>query len=204
MKKIHRYFNLNTPDFGDFLEYRKENTLKETENKKEIGCGISTMIFDDGEKVIGLCIDYNKLLYLKRSKTANFRFLKFISFEHNGETHFLGMYEMDKLEKLKKPERTLLERLKELPNSDYVDRRIDDRVMDILKKSGAKIDFELIEKIDSNPHTDSCVYDFNHKQFLRNKSGEIVCFDPISSTNILKLFLKKFNRPIPFNEPNKK
>jgi len=186
MKKIHNYFNSQTPDLGNLLEYLENNNFKEINGKEQIGCGISTMIFDNGDKVIGFCIDYNKLLYLNKTKIANFKFNKFLSFEHNNEVHYVGMYEMDKLLPLSQEQLTLLEELNLSPNSDYVDKEINVKVLDIIKKSNAFVDFDVIEQINNKKYTDTCVYDFNPNQFLNDKN-----FDPIIVPSIINTFISK-------------
>lgn len=194
IKQIHKYFNVNTPDFGDFLEYHKQN-VKEIRGKEQLGCGISTVVYDNGDKILAYCIDYNKLLYLKKTKIGNFKFLKFFPYRYNEKEHYIGVYEMDKLNQLPVKEREYLRQLKKLPNTNYVDQTVDPRVMKFIDEMNAFIDWDVMKKIHNKRHTGACLTDINQNQFLKDNEDNYICVDPLCSEKILNLYQKKFGYP---------
>ena len=149
--------------------------ITEVKNKKGIASGVSTIVYnsDNTNKVICLSIDYAKVLYLKSiSELINFKFLRVAPYRFENKLQFVLIYEMDLMEEISYEEGLIVESL------DLED------IEDILYDSGYYIDFDLINNISNKKHLPACQYDIHPGQFLKDNSNEIICIDPILSTNI--------------------
>lgn len=182
IKKILEFFN------DDFLEvsWLDLNFFPEVENLKEISRGFSSIVYKEekSDKVICLSFDINKVLYLKKAKAPGFKFLGFHEikvppmYETDSDFRdgFVLMYEMDFLEEDDDIDWFFIDISGE-PEDDS-------NKIDKILEQGYKINLGVIDSLEKKEYLPDFQFDLHAGQFLKDKSGDIICIDPIMSDNI--------------------
>jgi len=178
----------------DFLYYRITTKEEFYQQKKTlmsyigeefylIASGATTMVLESKkeEKVICLCNDIFKVLYLKKAKVEDFKFLKIIKVLDN----YLFLYEINKLTDIEDFDSEM---------SMSLDMNLDSSCDSYVDTLGVLEDFNIESSLNScvleslNDHIFNRYIGFDldmHAfQFMVNSNNKIVCVDPIISSNI--------------------
>jgi len=178
----------------DFLYYRIITKEEFYQQKKTlmsyigeefylIASGATTMVLESKkeEKVICLCNDIFKVLYLKKAKVEDFKFLKIIKVLDN----YLFLYEINKLTDIEDFDSEM---------SMSLDMNLDSSCDSYVDTLGVLEDFNIESSLNScvleslNDHIFNRYIGFDldmHAfQFMVNSNNKIVCVDPIISSNI--------------------
>jgi len=172
-------------DSRHFLKSLINGSLKRMSKKTAyIASGVSTIIFSskDKDKVIGMTNDIYKILYLKKSKTEDFKLIKTINIKIEKEDHLVFIYEMNKLQDLGEWD---FEYAQELGGAfDYAEEYVEDVFEEFSLEDSFNRD--VINKLSRHVFQKYLTFDqdFHVGQFMKNGLEETICIDPIISQNI--------------------
>jgi len=166
-----------------FFAVKQEDIFPELKGLSSFDSGSTSIIFEKNPNtIIGVSLDYNKVLFLKKSRDIpNFKFLRFVQYEFLGESHIAMIYEMDMLKSLSDSEHysSLLE-LDILENEESLSLE-QEEILFVMKVS---LDTDLADSLISRKNLPDSSYDIHSGQFLLDNNNLLICIDPIISTNI--------------------
>jgi len=192
LSKIKHAFNINASlNIESIFNFLKKD--KELSKLERMGSGMTSVVLKSSEdKVLILTIDLSKVIYMKKTNTANFKFIKFIEYK---DKVFI-LYEIDLLERI--PEDKVVELEDEIFRlEDFSEIIYEDTIKD-LSKDQKREALDIIEDMNIPIELDmNIIFDIAKKTFLDfyldihagqflfdPKKQKIVCIDPIASRNI--------------------